>query len=163
MLRSNQLSYHAFFATAKISFAPKKRNLLSWIFLLWYKSNTQMSDPRLSIRPEVTTEDIESTEAERLQNATLRPVLKMQNDLLVAIFRHFMDKRKIKFDGLSPQQQEKQIEHSVSKDKRLRFQLLGAVIGQFTTEEYAAYLQIEREAVRRISTMLTERLKEQLC
>jgi hypothetical protein len=132
------------------------------IFLEGYKTQGQMPDPRLSIRPNVPTEDQESTDAERFQNTTLRPVLKMQNDLLVAIFRHFMDKRKIKFDGLSPQQRETQIEHSVSKDKRLRFQLLGAVIGQFTTEEYAAYLQMEREAVRRTSSMLVERLKDQL-
>lgn len=121
-----------------------------------------MTDPRLSIRPDVPTEDQESTAAERFQNTTLRPVLKMQNDLLAAIFRHFMDKRKIKFDGMSPQQREAQIEHSVSKDKRLRFQLLGAVIGQFTTEEYTTFLSMEREAVRRTSSMLVERLKDQL-
>lgn len=121
-----------------------------------------MTDPRLSIRPEVPTEGIESTEAERFQNATLRPVLKMQNDLLVAVFRHFMEKRKLRFDEMDERQRAAQIEHSLSKDKRLRFQLLGLIIGQFTTKEYAAYLSMEREAVRRISSMMVERLKDQL-
>ncbi len=121
-----------------------------------------MPDIKLSIRPEVPTAPTEATDAERFQNATLRPVLKLQNDLIVAVFRHFMEKRKVQFEQMNEQQRAAQIEHSVSKDKRLRFQLLGLVIGQFTTGEYAAFLQQEKEAVRRISSMMVERLKDNL-
>ncbi len=119
-------------------------------------------DQKISIRPEVLTKDIESTPAERFQNATLRPVLKLQNELLQAIFLHMMDKRKVSFRQQSPQDQAAQIEHSLSKDKRLRFQLLGVVIGQFTTAEYTEFLALEQEAVRRIFTMMVQRLKDGL-
>lgn len=121
-----------------------------------------MDEEKLSIRPVVPTKDTESTDAERFQNATLRPVLKLQNALLQAVFLHMMDKRKVPFQSKTPQGQATQIEHSLSKDKRLRFQLLGAVIGQFTVEEYAAFLKQEQEAVRRIFTMMAQRLKDEL-
>jgi len=119
-------------------------------------------DQKIGIRPEVLTKDIESTPAERFQNTTLRPVLKLQNELLQAVFLHMMDKRKVNFRQQSPKDQASQIEHSLSKDKRLRFQLLGVVIGQFTTAEYAHFLKLEQEATRRIFTMMAKRLKDEL-
>jgi hypothetical protein len=119
-------------------------------------------DQKISIRPEVLTKDIESTPAERFQNTTLRPVLKLQNELLQAVFLHMMDKRKVNFKQQPPKDQAAQIEHSLSKDKRLRFQLLGVVIGQFTTEEYANFLELEQEAPRRIFTMMAQRLRDEL-
>jgi hypothetical protein len=73
-----------------------------------------------------------------------------------------MDKRKVNFRQQSPQDQAAQIEHSLSKDKRLRFQLLGVVIGQFTTAEYTYFLELEQEATRRIFTMMAQRLKDGL-
>ncbi len=121
-----------------------------------------MQDDRTRIRPEIITEKEATTGEERFQNHSLRPILKMQNDLLVAAFRHFMQKRRVKFDEMQPKQKAEQIEHSLSKDMRLRFLLLGIVIGQFTAEEYATYLSMEKEAVRRIMGMMAERLKNQL-
>ena len=121
-----------------------------------------MSDQRKNIRPVVTAEKKAATEEERFQNDVLRPILKMQNDLLQAIFLHVMARRKVNFNNLSRQKQEKQIDHSLSKDNRLRFLLLGTVIGQFTTEEYERFLKIEPEATRRIMSMMGERLRGQL-
>ena len=121
-----------------------------------------MPDQRTAIRPLIPTEKEATTKAERFQNETLRPILKMQNDLLVAIFHNGMAKRKILFDGLSRQKQEQQIDHSLSKDNRLRFLLVGTVIGQFTPEEYERFLAMEAEATRRIMSMMAERLKSGL-
>jgi hypothetical protein len=119
-------------------------------------------EQKIGIRPDISTKDIESTPAERFQNTTLRPVLKLQNELLQAVFLHMMDKRKVNFRQQPSQDQAAQIEHSLSKDKRLRFQLLGVVIGQFTTAEYAHFLELEQEAARRIFTMMAQRLKDEL-
>ncbi len=118
-----------------------------------------MSDNRKGIRPQILTEKEATTEEERFQNDVLRPILKMQNDLLFAIFHRMMAKRKVAFDNLSRQKQEQQIDHSLSQDNRLRFLLLGAVIGQFTIEEYEQFLKMESEATRRIMSMVGERLK----
>lgn len=121
-----------------------------------------MLPSRQSIRPEVPVEDKMSNPAEAFQNNCLRPVLKLQNELLQAVFLHFMDKRKTPFLKMGKQQQEAQIAHSLSQDKRLRFQLLGIVIGQFTLEEYETYLSMEQEAVRRIFSMMAQRLRDEL-
>jgi hypothetical protein len=118
-----------------------------------------MPDQRTTIRPTIITEKEATTEAERFQNETLRPILKMQNDLLSAIFNRMMARRKVPFDSFSTPRKEQQIEHSLSKDNRLRGLLLGVVIGQFTIGEYEQFLSQESEATRRIMTMMAERLK----
>ena len=121
-----------------------------------------MPDDRQSIRPAVLTEGPAVSEAERFQNAVLRPILKLQNDLLVAIFRRFMVRRKVSFESFSPQKKQEQISRSLSKDTRLRMTLLGAVIGHFTVEEYETFLGEEPELTRRTMEMMAERLQDQL-
>ena len=99
---------------------------------------------------------------EEFQNQTLRPVLKLQNDLLLAIFVDMLEKRKVKITQLPPEQKITQIQHRLSKDNKLRYTLLGSIIGQFTLEEYQTYLSMEAEAKRRIFSMLGKRLMGQI-
>ncbi|MFQ3326951.1 MAG: hypothetical protein ACI8YC_001591, partial [Salibacteraceae bacterium] len=57
----------------------------------------------LRIRPEIKKTkqfDSMSTE-ERFQNETLRPILKLQNPLLIAVFQCYIEMRKGVFFGLS--------------------------------------------------------------
>ena len=57
----------------------------------------------LRIRPEIKkTKQFDSMSAEeRFQNETLRPILKLQNPLLVAVFLAYIEMRKGVFYGLS--------------------------------------------------------------
>lgn len=119
-------------------------------------------DPRLSIRPLVSTEPSTESTAEQFQNDTLRPILKMQNELLVEMYRHFLLKRKVKFQGMSLPQRSQWIAESLSKDNRLRGILLGMVIGQFTTTELAQFIEMEGELRRRIISLITQRLQSQM-
>ncbi|MCI5082663.1 MAG: hypothetical protein MRY78_13270 [Saprospiraceae bacterium] len=119
-------------------------------------------DPRLRIRPTITTAYSAEKEAEVFQNNTLRPVLKLQNDLLVNMYQHYMKKRKIPFASMQREQQRTQISNSISKDNRLRGLLFGMIIGHFTTEELQTYLEAESEMNRRITSMLIQRLQDQL-
>jgi len=50
----------------------------------------------LRIRPEIKkTQQLDNMSIEeRFQNATLRPILKLQNPLLVAVFHNYIQKRK---------------------------------------------------------------------
>jgi len=120
-----------------------------------------MTDSRKTIRPEVLTEREPSSAPEKFQNEVLRPIIKMQNDLLLAIFRHFMRKRKVKLNGMSAEKRADWIAHSLSKDNRLRGMMLGAVIGQFTIDEYERYLHDEGENRRRIANLVVQRLQNQ--
>lgn len=120
-----------------------------------------MEDPKKSIRPIILTDKEPTSGPEKFQNEVLRPILKLQNDLLLEIFRHFMHKRRVQLNGMSREKRAAWIAHSLSNDNRLRGLLLGAVIGQFTMEEWSQYLIDEGENRRRIANLLTQRLQDQ--
>jgi hypothetical protein len=122
-----------------------------------------MNDRRVEIRPQIDTKDTTLNPAEEFQNKTLRPILKLQHDLLLAIFEDMLEKRKVNIGHLPVEQKEAQIRHRLSKDNKLRYVLLGTVIGQFTTEEYAVYLSMEAEAKKRTFNMIAMRLLDALC
>ena len=119
------------------------------------------SDPRLAIRPQIESLPANNP-VEDFLHQTLRPVLKLQNELFLAVTRHFFEKRKIRFTVMDTHQQKQQVHHSIGKDNRLRGLLFGIVVGQFTTEELDFYLDNEAEVNRRITQLLVQRLQTQL-
>ena len=121
-----------------------------------------MPDPKLTIRPEIPGLEAASSPAEQFQNQTLRPILKMQNDLLLAIFANYLQRKKVPFPQFSPKKQLDWIENCLQKDQRLRQLLLGTVIGLFTLEEWDTYDSMAAELSRRTITMLTQRFQNQL-
>lgn len=127
-----------------------------------HTSSDPNPDPRLSIRPEVSTEPKTESAAEQFQNDTLRPILKMQNDHILELYKHFLVKRKVKFAGMSIPQRSQWIADSVRKDNRLRGILLGIVIGQFTKEELVQFIEMESELRRRITNLITQRVQSQM-
>lgn len=116
----------------------------------------------LHIRPEVVTEDTIQTTEEQLQNAVIRPILKLQNDLLVAVFEQYTQKRKQQWAHKSPKEKVDFIQHTVTKDQRLKALLLGLVIAHFAVHEYEQYRAAESEFNKRITTMIAQRLIDQL-
>ncbi|WP_179338792.1 glyoxalase [Winogradskyella ludwigii] len=121
---------------------------------------TSRSKNLLDIRPEITsarTYEGMSTE-EAFQNTTLRPVIKLQHDLLMAVFSNYIAKRKNVFFELELPKQLEYIEHAVQKDTKFRNNLKGLIIGQFTVEEYDLYTQNSSALNKRIITIIKERL-----
>ncbi|HKK76200.1 MAG TPA: hypothetical protein VJ953_14060 [Saprospiraceae bacterium] len=117
---------------------------------------------RVDLRPVIPNLSPAQSPAEQFQNETLRPILKMQNDLILDLYRHFLMKRKVKFDGMSIEQRKNWISKSVSRDNRLRGILLGMIMGQFTNRELSTFIAMEGEARRRIFDLLTQRLQSQM-
>ncbi len=99
---------------------------------------------------------------EFFQNNTLRPILKLQNDLILALFRHYVKKHKGVFYELSPERKMDYIESAIHKDMKFRNILKGLVLGQFTLEEYRAYSADSSAINKRILSMIKERLKSQV-
>lgn len=118
--------------------------------------------PRVALRPIIPNLSPATSPAEQFQNQTLRPILKMQNELIVQLYRHFLFKRKVKFNGMSIEQRKDWISKSISKDNRLRGILLGMVVGHFTASELNSFIEMEGEARRRIFDLLTQRLQSQM-
>jgi hypothetical protein len=95
---------------------------------------------------------------EKFQNETLRPVIKMQHDLFVAVFKNYISKRKNVFYELSLQQQLDYIENAIHKDMKFRNSIKGMIIGQFTIEEYDTYIQNSSALNKRMMNIVKNRL-----
>lgn len=124
-----------------------------------------MRDSQLkALRPAIPTiHEAQSVSiGENFQNRTLRPVLKLQNDLLVALLKHYFEKRKNTYYQLAADRRAAYIEHSVRKDLRFRNLLLGTIIGQFTAAELETYLENEADVRRRLVSLLVQRFVDQL-
>ena len=99
---------------------------------------------------------------ERFQNATLRPVIKFQNDLLVVAFRNYIRKHKNGFYELSMEKRLGFVENAIQKDIKFRNSLKGMIIGQFTLDEYELYISNSSALNKRMMNMVIERLKDQI-
>jgi hypothetical protein len=104
----------------------------------------------------------ESSSDELFQNQVLRPILKLQNDLFLAVFRNYLTQNKIAFKNQTPEKKEATIENVLQKDIKLRNVLKGMIIGLFTTDEYALYLNNSSGINKRMMVMLMERIKSQV-
>ena len=108
------------------------------------------------------TVNAQSSADEIFQNQTLRPILKLQNDLFLEVFYHYIIKSKSDFHHFSIEKKLKFIENSIQKDIKLRNNLKGIVIGLFTLEEYQRYEQMPSSLNKRMMVMLVERLQSQV-
>lgn len=103
-----------------------------------------------------------SSQEEKFQNQTLRPILKFQNDLFVEVFRNYATKQKGVFFTLSPEKKMSYIENAIQRDIKFRNSLKGIVMGMFTITEYKEYIQNSSNINKRMMNLLIERLKSQI-
>ena len=104
----------------------------------------------------------QSSLEEVFQNRTLRPILKMQNDLFIQVFINYAVKQKNVFFSLTPEKKMVYIENVIQRDIKFRNSLKGMIIALFTLDEYAEYIRISSNLNKRMMNMLVERLKSQL-
>lgn len=118
----------------------------------------------LRLRPIITSAKVlpGMSDDENFQNQTLRPVIKLQNDLLVAVFRNYAAKHKNVFYDLSIDKRLDYIENAIHKDMKFRNSLKGVVIGQFTLEEYETYILNSSNLNKRMMNIVKDRLKSNI-
>ena len=104
----------------------------------------------------------ESSSEEKFQNQTLRPILKIQNDLLLLVFKNYITKQKVDFATLSPEKKMQFIENAIQRDIKFRNSLKGMIIGFFTLSEYETYIQNSSNLNKRMMNLLIERYKSQI-
>jgi hypothetical protein len=115
-----------------------------------------------SIRPELTTDKSKTSILETFQNETLRPVLKFQNELLLSVIKHYIEKRKGAYHQLSLKERAPYLEHAIRQDLRFKSLLQGVIIGHFTSEEFSNYIENEAELGRRMTDLLVQRIVSQI-
>lgn len=118
----------------------------------------------MEIRPTISSIVITDSmgEEELFQNRTLRPIIKMQNPLLLLMFKNYIRKYKNGFYELGLEKRLDFIGNSIQKDVKFRNSLKGVVIGQFTEEEYGIYIQNSSPLNKRMMQMVIDRLKDQV-
>jgi len=122
------------------------------------------SEKLLQQRPDIPTSKINDQmgSEEYFQNAVLRPILKLQNDLFINVFKNYIKKHKNVFYELSIEKKQRYIEHAIQKDIKFRNSLKGMIIGMFTVEEYETYTLNSSALNKRMMNLLIVRLKDQL-
>ncbi len=118
----------------------------------------------LRLRPEIPSAKITPNMSadECFQNKTLRPVAKLQNDLLLAVFRNYVAKHKNVFYDLTIEKKMDYIENAIHKDMKFRNSLKGIIIGQFTLEEFEIYIKNSSALNKRMMDIVKERLKSNI-
>ena len=118
----------------------------------------------LALRPQILNAKVSEnmTEGEQFQNKTIRPIIKLQHDLIVVVFRNYIRKRKNTFYDLTVDQKMLYIENAIQKDMKLRNSLKGMIIGQFTVEEYLKYIENSSALNKRMMNIVKERLQNSI-
>ena len=118
------------------------------------------NDKEINKRPiiEKAIVSAKMTEVEIFQNKTLRPIIKMKHELLLAYFTHYLSIQKIEFQSFSDIKKVEFIERAFSKDSQLRNEIKGMIIGHFTLDEFSIYKNFIKESNKRILTMIKERI-----
>lgn len=119
----------------------------------------QRDQKLLSLRPTLDLDSTGSGEMEFFQNGTLRPVLKMQHEVLLSFFKAYV---KMQYgSGFEEKLQLEQrafITNTLRTDVVLRNQLIGMVLGQFTLPEVEFYSSNTKDLRKRIGDLLVQRL-----
>jgi hypothetical protein len=122
-----------------------------------------MRDTHLkNIRPELSLDTTLSSSEEQFQNNTLRPILKLQHPLLVAMYDKGTEKHFNVYQNLPKNEKKLLIASLIKNDHKLRQVLSGTIIGHFTMEEYTEFQQNEAGLMRRLISLLVQRLQSEV-
>jgi hypothetical protein len=92
---------------------------------------------------------------------TLRPVLKLQNEHLLAIVADFLHDHHIPFRAASVGEQQRLLTELLGRNTKLRYTLIGLVVAMFTTEELRFYRTQRSELNRRVLELAVRRAHDQ--
>lgn len=118
----------------------------------------------LAIRPQLLNVRVSEnmSDDEQFQNKTIRPIVKLQGNLLIEVFKNYIKKRKNTFYELSLEKRFDFIENAIQKDMKFRNSLKGIIIGQFTVEEYLIYIKNSSALNKRMMSIVKERLQDNI-
>jgi len=119
-----------------------------------------MSFQKIAIRPIIKGIDLKRWKSveEKFQNETLRPIIKMQHDLLVNFFSSYLLSKKCRFKNLTELDQYQFIDAAFKRDIAFKSEIKGIILGQFTVLEFTIYCSNKSDFNKRILTMIKQRI-----
>lgn len=113
----------------------------------------------VSLRPELALPNqADMSDLEKFQNDTLRPVLKLQHELLIAHVNTNPHFKKIKPLASSPDDYKARVIAFMKQQASLKNQIIGLIVGHFTLKEFGFYSNHCGEVNKRILQMAGERV-----
>ena len=99
-----------------------------------------------------------NSEEEIFQNKILRPILKLQHELIITLAQEFLRSRNVTWEKVKEKDPFQWLNINIKRDIPFKNQLIGMVIGQFSKNELDEYLTFQKEMNKRIINMMTERI-----
>ena len=116
----------------------------------------------LAARPVVDADPARAaTPLEAFVHETLRPVLKLQNELVLQVVVAELRKRTPRFADAAVDDRVVHLERLLGGDSRLKRTLVGVAMGALTAPELAFWLRHESEVRRRTVALLVQRVASQ--
>jgi hypothetical protein len=113
----------------------------------------------LSIRPDLSHLEISlSSPAEQFQNKTLRPILKLQHDILLWLVADYAHFDTLKHQAKTEEIYKAGVIHFIKDQIALKNQIIGMIAGHFTKDEWEIYSIDKNEYNKRILQMAGERI-----
>lgn len=101
-------------------------------------------------------------EEELFQNMVLRPVIKMQHDILILRVQSYFLSKKVVFHMMNKKKRINAIESAFQNDNPFKKEIQGMILGQLTIEEFKTYLKSERSMNKRIIQMVRNRMLDSI-
>ncbi|KRP25885.1 MAG: glyoxalase [Cryomorphaceae bacterium BACL22 MAG-120619-bin32] len=97
---------------------------------------------------------------EKFQNASLRPIIKMQDEFIFGLFQGYLSKRKIDFNTINISKRRAKAKSIFLKDLNFKYLILGVIIGHFSSEELQIYQENASEFNKRIIQICIQRVQD---
>jgi len=119
-----------------------------------------MSNLKIQIRPVISgIKDEENTSTEeKFQNNVLRPIIKLQHELIISYFENYIKLKKINIKNLDKIQKKEFFQKKIKNDTQFKTDLRSLIIGLFTLDEYNEYLISSSSINKRINSIIQQRL-----
>ena len=116
----------------------------------------------VDLRPSLNIHTALSGPLETFQNKTLRPILKVQNPVILALVTVYLKKYCPRFSTYSRMEKMTYVRNLLRRDSRPKNMLVGMVAGHFTNEEFAFFIEHEPEVRRRVIDLCVQRIQDQI-
>ena len=116
------------------------------------------------VRPKLPESLIEGhlKEEELFQNMVLRPVIKMQHDVLILRVKSYFTSKRVMFNVMDKKKRTLAIEQAFLGDNAFKKEIQGMILGQLNVDEFQGYLKNERSMNKRIIQLVRNRMLDSL-
>ena len=109
-------------------------------------------------RPNIPNIVFENTlSIEKFQNQTLRPIIKMKDEVLLLMITEALISKNKNYQNLTQPEKILWIKNTITKDIKLNHLLKGIILGNLHTEELYFYQKHQKECSKRMIQIIIER------